>query len=70
MLVKRFRIIVKISAQKFVRYKSNNLLAFTTFLDKKYPGWCWFNVYHYDTRTQISSFTNKDRPRYPYIFFK
>lgn len=57
----KYRIIVKAGPDRFVKYRSDNLLSFTNFLDKSYKGWRWFNVYSKDGE-QLASFTNKHRP--------
>ncbi|UZR95303.1 hypothetical protein [Chondrinema litorale] len=59
---RKYRCIVKVSGEKFVKYNTSNLLDFTDFLDKKYPNWRWFNVYNKKNRKQIGSFTKKRRP--------
>jgi len=59
---KLYRVIVKVDDTKFVKYHINNLLSFTSFLDKEFPNWRWFNVFEKTTGTQVASFTNKDRP--------
>jgi hypothetical protein len=58
---KKYKIIVKVNNDKFVKYNVNNLLLFTQFLDKNFSGWRWFNVYNMD-KEQIGSFTTKKRP--------
>ena len=48
-----------------VKYRLNDLLKFTAYLDKKWIGWRWFNIYSNQGEnkgTQIASFTNKKRP--------
>lgn len=68
--VKRYTGIVKISNKPdgkayCVKYRFNNLLKFTDFLDKKWNGWKWFNVYSNKEKNkgeQIANFTNKNRP--------
>lgn len=59
---KLYTVIVKVSAEKFVKYHCSDLLSLVSFLDKNYPGWRWFNVYSQKTKTQLANFTNKDRP--------
>ncbi len=54
--------IVKISAKDFHKYHVRNLLKFTAWLDVKFPGWKWYNVYDKKTKNQIGNFTNKQRP--------
>ena len=48
-----------------VKYRFNNLLNFTCFLDKNWPGWKWYNVFANtgsDKGIQIASFTKNKRP--------
>ena len=48
-----------------VKYRLTDLLKFTGFLDKKWTGWRWFNIYSNQGQNkggQIASFTNKKRP--------
>lgn len=48
-----------------VKYRFDDLLKFTGFLDSKYNGWKWFNVFANrgnNKGAQIGSFTNKNRP--------
>jgi len=67
---KRYTAIVKISNKQdgtayCVKYRFDNLLKFTCFLDSKWSGWKWFNVYsNQDTNNgiQLGNFTNKKRP--------
>lgn len=64
---KKYKVIVKVNNDDFVKYNVNNLLKFTVFLDKNFEGWRWFNVYDKKTREQIGNFTNKNRPTSIYI---
>lgn len=57
-----YRIIVKVGKDEFVKYRSDNLISFTKFLDRSYSGWRWFNVYSKKSGHQIASFTSKHRP--------
>ncbi len=69
-MTKKYKVIAKVTEDKFVRYNCNNLLSFTSFLDEKFKGWRWFNVYLYqrDGRGgQVGNFTNKDRPKGAFI---
>ncbi|UZR95958.1 hypothetical protein [Chondrinema litorale] len=59
---RKYRCIAKVTSEKFVKYNTSNLLDFTDFLDEKFPGWRWFNVYSKNTRKQLGSFTKKRRP--------
>ena len=63
---KKYKVIAKVDNNKFVKYNVNNLVLFARFLDKKFQGWRWFNVYEYtkdSTGKQIGNFTNKNRPK-------
>lgn len=62
---KKYKVIAKVGNEKFVKYNVNNLIKFSDFLDQKYPGWRWFNVYRYSKESdglQIANFTNSNRP--------
>lgn len=64
---KKYRCIVKIGnnpdrSAKCVKYRSNDLLKFTKFLDSKFPSWTWFNVYLRDNGKQVGSFTKFKKP--------
>jgi len=61
---KKYKCIVKVEAQKFLKYHVNNLLSFTRFLDREYPNWVWFNVYDVNTKKQITNYTKFNKPRY------
>jgi len=60
---KTYKVIVKISNDKFVKYNVNNLVSFTKFIDQHYKNWRWFNVYDKKTKTQITSYTKYNRPQ-------
>ena len=48
-----------------VKYRFNNLLKFTQFLDKKWPEWKWYNVYANAgimKGKQLANFTKYNRP--------
>lgn len=64
---KKYSCIVKIgnnpdNSAKCVKYRSNDLLKFTSFLDRKYPEWKWMNVFSKQTRKQLMNFTKNKRP--------
>lgn len=59
--VEKYKVIVKVDNETFVKYRSDNLLSFTKFLDTKFPTWRWFNVYASNGQ-QIANFTSKSRP--------
>lgn len=62
---KKYRVIVKVGNEKFIRYNVNNLLKFTEYLDITFPEWRWFNVYEYvpgKIGMQLDNFTTKNRP--------
>lgn len=67
---KKYKVIAKVDAEKFVKYNVNNLVKFAEFLDKDFGGWRWFNVYQYSRDSnglQLASFTNSNRPLKPYL---
>jgi hypothetical protein len=51
--MKKYTCIAKTGDDKFVKYRLNDLLKFTCFLDKQWPGWRWYNVF--DNRYEDSS---------------
>jgi len=67
---KRYLAIVKIGNNpdgraRCVKYHFDDLLKFTDFLDRKWKGWRWYNLYSNSGATkgkQIANFTNKSRP--------
>lgn len=62
---KKYKVIVKVDNEKFVKYNVNNLLLFTEFLDLNFNGWRWFNVFEYKKEgdgQQLASFSTKNRP--------
>ena len=63
--IKKYICIVKTDNEKFVRYHVNDLLLFTNFLDRKFTGWRWFNVFSNEKNSkgkQLTSFTKNNRP--------
>lgn len=53
-----------------VKYRFNDLLNFTQFLDNKWPEWKWYNVYANTGKrqgNQLENFTKYRRPRRKYI---
>lgn len=63
---KKYKVIVKVGNDKFVKYHATNLLTFTSFLDSKFPEWRWYNIYD-KSGNQIGSFTRKNRPTSKFI---
>ena len=67
---KKYIAIVKIKnnkdgSAKCVKYRFDNLLKFTAFLDKRWAQWKWYNVYSNEGSNkggQIANFTNRNRP--------
>lgn len=67
---KKYIAIVKVKNNKdgsahCVKYRFDDLLSFTRFLDKKWAGWKWFNVYSNigkNKGAQLTSFTKNKRP--------
>lgn len=48
-----------------VKYRFNNLLKFTRFLDREWSSWKWYNVFSNrgtNKGMQLASFTNRNRP--------
>lgn len=59
----KYSCIVKVDATKFVKYTYvRNLLKFTAFLDLKFEGWRFMNVFDRTSRRQIASFTKNRKP--------
>lgn len=68
--MKKYKVIAKVQPDKFVKYNVNNLLLFTSFLDRSFPLWTWFNVYQYTSKgtgNQIANFTKNNRPNKRYV---
>lgn len=69
-MAKRYTAIVKIKHNpngeaNCVKYRFNDLINFTYFLDKAWPDWKWYNVYSNlgeNKRIQLGSFTKNKRP--------
>jgi hypothetical protein len=69
-MAKRYIAIVKIKnnpdgSAYCVKYRFNDLIKFTKFLDEKWIEWKWYNVYSNqgtNNSIQIGSFTNKKKP--------
>lgn len=67
---KKYIAIVKIKnnkdgTAKCVKYRFDNLLKFTEFLDRKWSEWKWYNVFSNrgnNKKTQIANFTNRNKP--------
>jgi hypothetical protein len=72
---KRYIAIVKISNRPdgkayCVKYRFDNLIKFSKFLDDKWTGWKWFNVYSNRGKNkgvQLGSFTSKNKPLKRYL---
>lgn len=72
---KRYIAIVKISNKSdgsahCLKYRFNNLLSFTKFLDTNWVEWKWFNVYSntgIDKGKQLMNFTKYNRPKSKFI---
>jgi len=53
-----------------IKYRFDNLLSFTKFLDDKWAEWRWYNVYSNKGKNkgmQLASFTKYRRPLNKYI---
>ena len=72
---KKYIAIVKIKnnkdgSAKCVKYRFDNLLKFTEFLDLKWSEWKWYNVFSNrgnNKKTQIANYTNRNRPKKNYV---
>lgn len=60
---KKYTIIAKVTADRFVKYRCSDLLSLARFLDKSWPDWRWFNVFDKRTKEQIANFTKNNRPQ-------
>lgn len=66
----RYTVIVKVGnkpdgSAHCLKYRVTDLLKLTRFLDNKWPGWKWFNVYAktgINKGEQLASFTKHNRP--------
>lgn len=56
----KYTVIVKIDNDKFLKYRCRNLVKLCQFLDDKWSGWRWFNVY--DRGVKIASYSKNHRP--------
>jgi hypothetical protein len=72
---KRYRAIVKVGNNPdgtayCVKYRFDDLLKFTAFLDAQWSSWRWFNLYANrgrDKGKQIANFTKYNRPPSRYV---
>ena len=72
---KRYTAIVKIKnrtdgSAHCVKYRFDNLLKFTKFLDVKWETWKWFNVYSnkgINKGKQLGNFTKSKRPKSKFV---
>lgn len=60
--MKKYTCIVKINNDKFLKYRVDNLISFTNYLDKNWKEWKYFNVFDKKTKKQIANFTQSKRP--------
>lgn len=60
-MIIKYTVIAKVEAGKVVKYHSDDLVNFTRFLDRRFPKWCWFNVF-LPTGEQVASYTNRNKP--------
>jgi len=68
--MKKYKVIAKVENDKFVKYNVNSLTLFTSFLDRQFPDWRYFNVYEYskdDSGEQIENYTKNRRPTSRFI---
>ena len=72
---KKYIAIVKIrnnknGSAKCVKYRFDNLLKFTEFLDIKWSEWKWYNVFSNrgnNEKAQIANYTNRQKPTKSYV---
>lgn len=72
---KKYKVIVKITNNPdgtafCVKYRVNDLLRFTQFLDKKWSEWKWFNVYSnldINKGKQLTNFTKNNKPKTRFV---
>jgi len=70
LMSKRYKAIVKIKnnpdgSAYCIKYRVNDLIKFTRFLDQKWPEWKWFNIYSntgINKGEQLANFTKNKRP--------
>ena len=62
----KYKVIAKITEDKFVKYHTTNLLSFVNFLDAQFPTWRWLNVYNKE-KVQIANYTKFNRPKSPTV---
>lgn len=62
MVVKKMKVIAKVSPDRFVKYNVQDLVSFARYLDRSFPDWRWMNVYDKNTGNQVCSFTRNHRP--------
>ena len=70
LMPKKYKAIVKVKDNPdgtayCVKYRVGDLMKFTQFLDKKWAGWKWFNIYSnigINKGGQIANFTKYKRP--------
>lgn len=56
---KKYKVIVKIANDKFVKYNVDCLISFERFLSFKFPNWRWYNVFCKKSGLQIANYTKK-----------
>jgi hypothetical protein len=71
-MAKKYKVIIKINnnpdgSAYCIKYRVNDLLKLTKFLDKSWTQWKWFNVYSNlgtNKGEQIANFTKNNRPKF------
>jgi len=72
---KKYKVIVKVKnnpdgTAHCVKYRVTDLIRFTRFLDIKWNGWKWFNVYSntgVNKGDQLANFTKNNRPESRFV---
>jgi hypothetical protein len=54
---RKFVIIAKVDNETFVKYRCNDILNCLNFIQKKYSGFRYANIFNKVTRVQINSYT-------------
>ena len=64
---KKYTCVVKAGPERFLRYRINNLVQFTAFLDRQWTDWRWFNVFENRSGVQVANFTKYNKPSQSHI---
>jgi hypothetical protein len=56
-----YKVWVKTDKESHKQWHTSDLINLQSFLDTKYPEWCYFNVYCKETNNNLGSFTKFKR---------